>query len=285
MNELSCIRNLSRHRLTPVVALLWAVVLASHEARAGDERLTAALRRACIAQTEQATVAESMRPTDSSPIRAYAKFCHTLTRETILKFKSGFEGYVCTVVLDETDDDLLPRPSGAQLVELGAAAASSETADTTPVAEANAAQQAALKNDFDALFGRETRERIEAGVRDELIRSYSAQEIRYADIYLLVHPFGRVTSVYSRSGLLEYVSQVVRPSEVMRIIGLKGGAIFGGCGALSLDRHRNGTFTVEGIGYHPGGCAPIERLSLEITQSAQVKEIARIEGEDAVCLE
>jgi len=267
-----------RHRRS-MTALVAALILSS--SGAGAEDLTEAFRKACEASLEYSPLEQRLQPPEGSPLAPYARFCHALVREPVLKFLGRMQGYACTLVLAETEDGLAPRPvEEASPDDVGEEAAQ-EHGEPEPMTPE---QIEANRTAFDALFGAPVRERIEGQVRDELIRAFPGYGGQFVDVYLLVNGAGHVTVEYDRQSLLARARRVETPAEVMRVLSMKAGMMFGGCDALELHRGNRG-FLVTGVSYHPGGCAPIQKLHLRITSDASVTEFFREEGMEAVCLD
>ncbi|HZH26818.1 MAG TPA: hypothetical protein VEY95_06495 [Azospirillaceae bacterium] len=267
-----------RHRRSMAV-LAAALILYSTAAWAED--LTEAFRKACQASLEYSPLEQHLQPPEGSPLAPYARFCHALVREPVLKFLGRVQGYACTLVLAETEDGLAPRPVEEASPDDAGAEAAQERGDPAPMTpEQIDANRAA----FDALFGTPVRERIEGHVRDELIRAFPGYGGQFVDVYLLLDASGQVRVEYDRQSLLARVRRIDTPAEAMRVLSMKAGVMFGGCDALELHRG-NRSFLVTGVSYHPGGCAPIQKLHLRITSDASVTEVFREEGMEAVCLD
>jgi hypothetical protein len=262
------------------------VVLGAAQASAADRALTAGLRAACEASFRGAAVAETIRPAEDSPLAPYARFCHALTRETVLQFRGGTDGYVCTLLFQAAEDGFVPiPPHDTHDDETERADTASEEPEATREPPTYSAEEAmANRAAFDAVFGQRIRGRIEAQVGDELIRAFSGSQGQSVDVYLMLGADGRVGVEARRTRLLGRVERVATPSEVMRVVGLTAGMAFGGCGSLKLDRV-DGAFVVSGLNHHRGGCAPIAKLTLRVGTDAKVTELERTEGTDGICLE
>ncbi len=274
------------HRLRTAALPAAVVLLGAAQVLAADRALTAGLRAACEASFRDAAIAETIRPAEDSPLAPYARFCHALTRETMLQFRGGADGYVCTLLFQVASDGFVPIPPPHTVDdETERDDEPAETAEETGDPRTFSAEEAlANRAAFDAVFGQRVRGRIEAQIGDELIRAFSGSQGQSVDVYLMQGPDGRVGVEARRTRLLGRVERVATPSQVMRVVGLTAGMAFGGCGSLKLDRI-DGAFVVTGLNHHRGGCAPIAKLTLRVGTDAKVTELLRTEGTEGICLD